>query len=308
MCHNTLIFYAPYPLCQPTHTHYAYRISFWESFPASCGRYLLVRVTTCHPCTHWTRPVTPRPDRPQHETIAESLRTAVREGIYRPGDFLPSEAELCAHFGVSRGPVRQATAALRAEGLLSSSRGRLSTVLAVPGQTTSVDTLLSTTLWLEQLGVTPGSQEEQIARHPATEEIAEKLHLHPGDPVVSVQRVRLANEVPIMIEHLTFRIEVGIHVLNTDATAGSLHRYLKDRGVKVDHVRHVMKLLAATDNDAARLNIAPGSPLLQALLHVYDHQGIPIGVADYRYRGDLVDLTMTYVRSHSVSQWGHLEM
>lgn len=253
--------------------------------------------------------MTTRPHLPRHENIAESLRTALREGTYRPGDFLPSEAELCAHFGVSRGPVRQAMATLRAEGLVSSGRGRLSTVLAAPGHTTSVDTLLSVTPWLERLGFTPGCQSEWIARHPATEEIAEKLGVHAGDPVVSVQRVRLADEVPIMIEHLTFRIEAGAHVLNADATSGSLHRYLQDHGVKVDHVHHVMKPLAATDNDAARLNIKPGSPLLQALLYVYDHQGIPIEVAEYRCRGDLVDLTMTtYVRGHPVPQWGSLEI
>ena len=65
----------------------------------------------------------------QHSIIADYLRNLIRGKDLSPGDFLPSEAELCAQFSSSRGPVRQAVAALRSEGLISSGRGRRSVVL-----------------------------------------------------------------------------------------------------------------------------------------------------------------------------------
>ena len=65
----------------------------------------------------------------QHEKIAEYLRKEIRDGTYEPGDTLPSEAELCAQFDSSRGPVRQAMSTLRSEGLISSGRGRRSVAL-----------------------------------------------------------------------------------------------------------------------------------------------------------------------------------
>ncbi|WP_283175940.1 winged helix-turn-helix domain-containing protein [Corynebacterium guaraldiae] len=54
----------------------------------------------------------------QHSIIADYLRNLIRSKKLSPGDFLPSEAELCQQFSSSRGPVRQAVAALRSEGLI----------------------------------------------------------------------------------------------------------------------------------------------------------------------------------------------
>ena len=65
----------------------------------------------------------------QHKKIADYLRGLIKDESIKAGDFLPSEAELCEKFNSSRGPVRQAIASLRAEGLVSSGRGRRSVVL-----------------------------------------------------------------------------------------------------------------------------------------------------------------------------------
>lgn len=51
-----------------------------------------------------------------HEKIADSLRERIRLGELPVGAVLPSESQLCAQWQASRGPVRQALAALRADG------------------------------------------------------------------------------------------------------------------------------------------------------------------------------------------------
>lgn len=66
------------------------------------------------------RPVT-RPS--TAELIAEQIRSAIVRGALAPGAQL-GEAELAAHFEVSRGPLREAMQRLLSEGLLYSIRNR----------------------------------------------------------------------------------------------------------------------------------------------------------------------------------------
>jgi len=66
------------------------------------------------------RPVT-RPS--TAELIAEQIRSAIVRGVLAPGVQL-GEAELAAHFQVSRGPLREAMQRLLSEGLLYSIRNR----------------------------------------------------------------------------------------------------------------------------------------------------------------------------------------
>lgn len=62
------------------------------------------------------------PTRPKWEQIADVLRARIASGEYPPRS-LVSEVQLEAEFGVARGTVRKATAALRDEGLLTTTPG-----------------------------------------------------------------------------------------------------------------------------------------------------------------------------------------
>jgi len=55
--------------------------------------------------------------------VSQLMRDAILNGVYKPGDKLPSEARLTEQHGVSRTVIREAVAALRADGLVDSRRG-----------------------------------------------------------------------------------------------------------------------------------------------------------------------------------------
>jgi len=55
---------------------------------------------------------------PLHVQVRELIRLGVAQGRWRVGETLPTEDELCATFGVSRGTVRQALSHLVQDGLL----------------------------------------------------------------------------------------------------------------------------------------------------------------------------------------------
>lgn len=64
--------------------------------------------------------------------VSEALRLAIRAGEFKPGDKLPSEARLTEAHGVSRTVVREAVAALRADGLVEARQGAGVFVLEAP--------------------------------------------------------------------------------------------------------------------------------------------------------------------------------
>lgn len=55
--------------------------------------------------------------------LKTELRQKIRDGVYKPGDKIPTEGELCAEYGVSRTVVREAVSSLRADGLLFPRQG-----------------------------------------------------------------------------------------------------------------------------------------------------------------------------------------
>lgn len=73
------------------------------------------------------------PTRPKWEQIADILRERIQSGEYEPRQ-LVSEVQLESEFGVARGTVRKATAALREEGLLVTTQGMGSFVAEKPSE------------------------------------------------------------------------------------------------------------------------------------------------------------------------------
>jgi GntR family transcriptional repressor for pyruvate dehydrogenase complex len=61
--------------------------------------------------------------RPAYEQVASQLKGLIITGELKPGDRLPSEADLIATLGVSRSTVREALRLLSAQGLIRTARG-----------------------------------------------------------------------------------------------------------------------------------------------------------------------------------------
>lgn len=69
---------------------------------------------------------------PRHRHLYETLRKHIIEGVYREGDLLPSENELCHIYGMTRPTVRQSLARLAADGYISKHQGKGSIVQTLP--------------------------------------------------------------------------------------------------------------------------------------------------------------------------------
>jgi len=73
---------------------------------------------------------------PRHRRISRELLTEIANGKYGPGDRLPSEAQLCQKFGVSRPTVGRALRELQEQGLIDRRVGS-GTFVRAPGSPAS---------------------------------------------------------------------------------------------------------------------------------------------------------------------------
>src|SRR6202035_3927851 len=98
-----------------------------------------------------------------YRKVAEDLKAAIAAGSYPPGALLPSEAELAERYSVSRGTVRQAFAALRADGVIASRRGARRVVIGGP-RVQSFGELLSFSRWARAIGEAPTGRVVSLER------------------------------------------------------------------------------------------------------------------------------------------------
>jgi len=228
---------------------------------------------------------------PLHERIAADLRDRIESGILAVGDPVPSEAELQQEWNGSRAPVRQALAALRAEGLIAGGRGR-PPIVQRHQVSQPFDTLLSFSSWVQLMGRTPGQRTIELARRGADAEVAEHLGVEVGDPVVQLIRVRSMDDEPVMIERTSFTFEYGRTLFEHDPDGGSIYSHLISLGLEVGVARHVIDAVPATSADQRLLGIKPGTPLLREQRTAHTIGGDVFEYSDDRYRADRVSFTI----------------
>ena len=234
---------------------------------------------------------------PLHVQLYEEMTRRIRTGEWIPGDRVPSEKSLVEEFGTSRGPVRQALAALRAEGMIVGGRGAPPRVQRT-APTQSFDVFMSFTEWARQLGFTPGQRVIEASRRPATEEIARELQIAPDAPVVEIIRLRSLDDKPAMLERSAFPLEIGRRLLSADLDGGSIYQTLADAGVHSVRARHVIDAIAAHPLEAEQLRVDAGAPLLRVRRLAYNELGFVIETADDRYLPSMASFVVENSAEH----------
>jgi GntR family transcriptional regulator len=134
---------------------------------------------------------------PLYYQVARQLETAISTGQLAKGAFLPSEIELSATWGISRPTARRAIQELVDQGLLVRRRGV--GTHAVNAQLRRSASLSSLHHDLAHAGRTPGTVVLDLRPAHADEQVATGLGVAAGDPVVYLERIRLADGEPLAL-------------------------------------------------------------------------------------------------------------
>jgi GntR family transcriptional regulator len=221
---------------------------------------------------------------PYYRQLYAILRREITDGRWRPGDRLPSEADLARTFDISRITVRQALDLLVDDGLVFRRRGSGSFVAAL-----SVDgsnRLLSFAEDMRRRGWRGLTQVIGVRLEPATPEIAARLGIEPGAELAVIERLRLVDGKPLSLEsaRLVHRLCPG--VLDGDYAHTPLHEALHDRyGIRLERAVQAIRAVPADAATAARLGTAVGSPLLY-VERVAFRSGAPVEYVQAYWLGD----------------------
>ncbi|WP_314427451.1 GntR family transcriptional regulator [uncultured Microbacterium sp.] len=232
--------------------------------------------------------------------IADELRAQIQAGILRPGDDVPTEAELAERWRTSRGPIRNALAALKSEGLIDTGRGRPARVVSQKASQ-AVDVSVPFTRWARELGVEPGARTQELSLRRAGSR-AELLGVSPDDIIVGVVRLRLLDGRPTMLERLFYTEAVGRLLFDVDTDEVSITEYLGSQGHPIVGLQHQIDAVAADEQDATLLQVPQGTPILRLSRISRDAEGRIFEASEDRYLSEVVRFT---VAASGISTDGH---
>jgi GntR family transcriptional regulator len=228
-----------------------------------------------------------RPGRvPAWAEIEASLRQRMDSGELSPGERLPAEREMARRLGVSRMTVRQALAALAADGLVERGVGQGTFVSGMGKVTFDLTRAEGLTDAVERQGMAAGARLLEARERPAPAAVARGLGLERGADVVRIRRVRIAAGRPLALEDAWLPAARVPGLLGHDL-GGSIVRLLRDQyGLRAAAAIESLEPVAAGAFEARVLGIALGSPLMLVERVLQTGGGEPFAYARDRHRGD----------------------
>jgi GntR family transcriptional regulator len=145
---------------------------------------------------------TPLPiSRPSHATLTDqtvvAIQEAIRQGKFPAGSQLPSEMELLQMLGVSRTTLREALRILVEQRLIRKRRG-LGTFVMERAIVKDLSRNFGITEMISQAGYTAGMRDVHIKLDKASKMLVEKMGIPENSTMVVIERVRTANQIPVV--------------------------------------------------------------------------------------------------------------
>lgn len=231
---------------------------------------------------------------PLWQHISNSLSDDIQAGRYKPGDKLPTEAQLAARFGVNRHTVRHALQDMADKGLTLSRRGAGVFVTQAP-----TDYPLGRRVRFHQnmraAGRLPARQILTRETRAADIDEATALALPPGATVHVIQGLSCADDLAVAHFHSVFPLDRLPGIAAALEDTNSVTAALTACGVP-DYTRASTRIAAsrATPTHAAHLRCREGDPVLHTRSINVDAKGHPVEYGNTFYNADRVTLTLDH--------------
>ena len=223
---------------------------------------------------------------PYYEQIITQLRNAIQVHNLSQGQVLWSQRELAEQLGISVLPVKRAFERLRAEGLLSTAKGKRP-VVGSGRAPSNVQDLWSFTEETQNRGLTSSTRLLSFSLIPADEEISEALQIGETDEVYRITRLRAVQEGPIALQttHLPAALFPNLEAQDWGTT--SLYAVIENVfGRRLERGEERIGAVKASQEEARLLKVEVGFPLLSARRRVSDTNGTPIEYGLSLFRAD----------------------
>ena len=231
-------------------------------------------------------------DTPLYLQLKEWMLERIRNKSFGPDAALPSERLLMSELKISRATVRQAVDALEREGWVERQHGR-GTFVNHQKVEQPTGRLSGFSENMRLAGFTPSSKLVSARLEDPGEGVANLLNLLPGQVVAAVERVRLADDEPLMLERSFLNYRFVPKLLEHDLS-GSLYELLTVHyRLELSAGEESIEVLAADADLAEKLNMSVGDAVLYTERLVTDARGNLLEFAQRYARADKCKFRVT---------------
>jgi len=237
---------------------------------------------------------------PLYGKVEEVLASEIARGDLKPGDRLPSEDELLARFDVSRITVRRAIQNLIQRGVLEIRRG-LGTFVLSPKISQELTKLTGFVEDMDTHGRKASARVVSKSIVAANEMVARQLGISKGTRVMRIERVRLADSVPMSFDETYLPLEIGKKIVRNDLRVKPIFTLLEEKyGFSLTEAEYRLEAAAASAQVAEALGVLEGSPIFKIERTSFTTGGQPIDYETLSYRGDLIRFVTRLARQPRV--------
>ena len=234
---------------------------------------------------------------PLYEQMITLLRDHLDNHVIAAGERLPSEAELCKKYGVSRITVRRAIDELVEEGYLERKQGK-GTFVTQKRAAVSVMSLEdhATEGFSSRYGKETNRLHSIVVskkEYKANKNERALLGLDEDDHVLILTRLMVVDEKPWMIDRATYSAKRYPGFFEQIEDGVSTYKLMREKyDVHMSRARREITLAYATNEQAKLLECAPSAPLFKTFKVVYDEQDQPVHLSSTYSQAENVVLTI----------------
>ncbi|WP_050637813.1 GntR family transcriptional regulator [Candidatus Stoquefichus sp. SB1] len=213
---------------------------------------------------------------PLYLQLKNTIKGLIDSGEINKGDKIPSENELCKKYNVSRITVRNALADLESEGYLIKKQGK-GTFATTPKLFRPLQDSIGFSESCKNAGMESSSIVLKREILPLDDRMKDILKLADDDQVLYIQRLRLADGIPLMIENNYYSYQ-KFGFLYNEPLIGSLYELLAEKkGIICDRsLKTVITVTTASGELVKMLQVSIGAPLFVMDGIMGDEHGEPV--------------------------------
>jgi GntR family transcriptional regulator len=230
--------------------------------------------------------IDPNSHLPLHAQVEETLLNSIADGALSPGTRLPAEDHLVERFAVSRTTIRTAIQSLVARGLVEIRRGK-GTFVTQPAITQELTELTGFVEDMQALGREASARVLDRRLVAASETVARQLSLQRGAPVARIQRVRLADGIPLSFDETYLPQELGEKIMAEDLENQPIFSLLEQTyATPLLEAEYRLAAVASHGTVARALGMEAGSAIFLIERTTFSGNRRPVDYERLYYRGD----------------------
>ena len=225
---------------------------------------------------------------PVYLQLAEILEKRIKDSSYKIDSKIPPEGKLSTDFKVNRNTIRHAIELLVEKGLLEKQKG-VGTFVKRKTTLHPIHRLGKMTSFLDDFEMNHVNIEDRITSKDiikANSELAEKLMIKPGEKIIRLERIRIADGTPFLLELQFYPFKDFSGLMETEIK-GSMYKLLTEQfNADLHHSIQTIRAVKPTKEIAQKLEISRAIPCIMLESLAYTRNNICIEVLNSYYRGD----------------------